>query len=210
MKKAMSFLMLLQVMLFAAYARQQQKESVLHNDKKGTLIYSNDFTTNLDTSQWMVELDPAPNSSVYTRNGKLVLDTRKGVTVWLNRLLKGNIRIEYDRTVVLEGGPNDRLSDLNQFWMAEDPRQANLFTRTGVLESYDSLQLYYVGMGGNSNRTNRFIKYDGNGQRTLLQEYTDTAHLLQANKVYHISIIVNNCTTGFWVDGQCFFTFTDT
>jgi rhamnogalacturonan endolyase len=89
--------------------------------------------------------------------------------------------------------------------MARDPHHTNLFTRSGILESYDSLQLYYVGMGGNSNRTTRFRKYEGNGQRTLLQEYTDTAHLLQPNKVYHITIIVKDNTTSFWVDGECYF-----
>ncbi len=176
----------------------------------GRLIYSTDFTTALDTTRWMVEMAPAPASSVYTQHGKLVLDTKGGVTVWWNQLLSKNIRIEYDRKVIVAGGVNDRLSDCNQFWMARDPRNKNLFTRHGVLESYDSLQLYYVGMGGNSNKTNRFRKYEGNGERKLLQEYTDTAHLLQANKVYHITTIIKNGVTSFWVDGQCHFSFKDT
>ena len=93
--------------------------------------------------------------------------------------------------------------------MAGDPHNKNLFTRNGVLESYDSLQLYYVGMGGNSNRTNRFRKYEGNGERRLVGEYTDTAHLLQANKTYHIAIVVKDGATSFWVDGQCYFNYKD-
>jgi rhamnogalacturonan endolyase len=93
--------------------------------------------------------------------------------------------------------------------MAGDPRNKNLFTRAGVLESYDSLQLYYVGMGGNTNKTTRFRKYEGNGERRLLQEYTDAGHLLQANKVYHIVIIVNRDVTSYWVDGQCYFSLKD-
>lgn len=175
----------------------------------GTLICSDDFSTKLDPTRWIVEMDPAPNSSVYTNNNKLALNTKGGVTVWLNKPLEKNIRIEYDRTVIVAGGVNDRLSDCNQFWMARDPRNTNLFTRRGVLESYDSLQLYYVGMGGNSNRTSRFRKYEGNGERRLIREYTDTAHLLQANKVYHITIIVNNGATSYWVNGQCHFYFKD-
>jgi rhamnogalacturonan endolyase len=175
----------------------------------GTLIYSDNFTTPLDTSRWIVEMAPASNSSVYTQQGKLVLDTKGGVTVWWNQSLSKNIRIEYDRQVVMARGVNDRLSDVNQFWMAHDPRNKNLFTRNGVLESYDSLQLYYVGMGGNSNKTNRFRKYEGNGERRLLQEYTDTAHLLQANTVYHLAIVVKNGVTSFWVDGQCYFSYKD-
>jgi rhamnogalacturonan endolyase len=84
---------------------------------------------------------PEEKAGVYTQNKKLVLDTKGGVTVWLNPLLKKNIRIEYDRKVVVAGGVNDRLSDLNNFWMAKDPRNKTLFTRNGILESYDSLQL---------------------------------------------------------------------
>lgn len=175
----------------------------------GKLIYSDDFKNKLDTSLWIVEMAPAPNSSVYNQKGNLVLDTKGGVTVWFNHRLTKNVRIEYDRKVVVAGGVNDRLSDLNQFWMAHDPRNPKLFTRSGVLASYDSLQLYYVGMGGNTNRTTRFRKYEGNGQRTLLQEYTDPAHLLQPNKMYHITIIVNNNTTSYWVNGQCYFTLND-
>jgi len=177
--------------------------------EKGTLIYADDFNDALDSSKWIVEMASAPNSSVYNQKGNLVLDTKGGVTVWFNHLLTNNIRIEYDRKVVVAGGVNDRLSDLNQFWMALDPRNANLFTRSGVLESYDSLQLYYLGMGGNSNRTTRFRKYEGNGQRTLIQEFTDSTHLLQPNKIYHITIIVNNGTTSFWVDDKCYFTYND-
>ena len=175
----------------------------------GTLICSDDFSKPLDTSRWIVERTPAPGDDVYTKDNKLVLDTKGGVTVWLNKPLAKNMRIEYDRKIVVAGGVNDRLSDCNNFWMASDPRNKNLFTRAGVLESYDSLQLYYVGMGGNTNKTTRFRKYEGNGERKLLQEYTDPAHLLQPNKVYHIVIIVNNDTTSYWVNGECFFTFKD-
>src|SRR6185369_14477040 len=118
--------------------------------KKGKLIDSDTFE-NPDSSRWVIEMDPQSNSSVQVKSGKLVLDTKGGVTVWRKLPLTGNILVEYDRRVIMEAGINDRLSDLNQFWMAEDPFNKNLFTRKGVLESYDSLRLYYVGMGGNSN-----------------------------------------------------------
>ncbi|THU36031.1 methyltransferase [Niastella caeni] len=199
--------MIISVLQFASVAQVQPVDtSVLSG---GTLIHSDNFTTSLDTSRWIVEMAPAPNSSVHTKNGNLVLDTKGGVTVWLKRLFKNNIRIEYDRVVVMAGGANDRLSDLNNFWMASDPRNKYLFTRQGVLESYDSLQLYYAGMGGNSNKTTRFRKYEGNGKRRLLQEFTDPAHLLQVNKVYHIAIVVKNGVTSYWVDGQCYFSYKD-
>jgi rhamnogalacturonan endolyase len=190
---------------YAAFS--QQHDSLLLTG--GKLLYADDFATAIDSSKWIIEMAPQPSSSVYTHNANLVLDTKGGVTVWFNQLLTGNLRIEFDRKIVVAGGVNDRLSDCNQFWMAQDPRNKNLFTRNGVLESYDSLQLYYMGMGGNSNKTTRFRKYEGNGQRTLLQEYTDTTHLLQANKWYHFAIVVNKGSTSFWVNGQCYFTYHD-
>lgn len=176
------------------------------NDK---LIYSTDFTKPLDKKEWIAEIEPKTPAAVYTEKNSLILDTRGGVTVWLNKRLTGNIRIEYDRTVLMEGGANDRTSDLNQFWMATDPRNKNLFTRSGVLESYDSLSLYYVGMGGNTNRTTRFRKYNGNGDRQLLQEYTDTAHLLKPGITWHITTIVNGDETSFWVNGEPYFRYKD-
>src|SRR5687768_14374155 len=142
--------------------------------QKEKLIFSEDFTS-LNKSLWISEIAPQPASSVYLQNGHLVLDTKGGVTVWLNKKLSGNIRIEYTRRVLVDTGRNDRLSDFNTFWMASDPRNPNLFTRNGLLEAYDSLQLYYVGQGGNTNSTTRFRKYEGMGQRTLLQEYKDPA-----------------------------------
>ena len=176
---------------------------------KENLIFSDDFTTSLDTNLWKAEIAPQPDSKVYTKDGHLLLDTKGGVTVWLNKKLSGNIRIEYTRKVVVDSGKNDRLSDFNTFWMATDPKNSNLFTRDGVLESYDSLLLYYVGMGGNTNKTTRFRKYQGNGERTLLKEYTDAGHLLQPNKVYIISVEIKGNTVSYSVDGNIYFSYDD-
>jgi rhamnogalacturonan endolyase len=187
----------------------QCKPTLNLTKNKEQLIFTDDFNKGLDTSNWISEIAPQPNSKVYVQKGKLVLDTKGGVTVWLNKKLQGNIRIEYTRKVVIDTGKNDRLSDLNMFWMASDPKSKNLFTRDGVLESYDSLRLYYVGIGGNSNSTTRFRKYQGNGERTLLQEYKDAAHLLQANKEYKIVIEVKGNTTTVSVNNNIFFSYND-
>jgi len=176
---------------------------------KAQLIFSDDFSKGLDSSIWISEIAPLPDSKVYAKNGKLLLDTKGGVTVWLNKKLEGNIIIEFKRKVLVQGGTNDRLSDMNQFWMATDPKNKNLFTRNGVFEAYDSLSLYYVGMGGNTNTTNRFRKYEGNGERTLLQEYTDSLHLLQPNKEYLVQIVIKNGSTTFYVDGVEHFKYAD-
>lgn len=148
-------------------------------------------------------------AKVFSKNKKLTIDSPYGVTVWFKKQLDGNIIIEYDWKVIVDGGKNDRLSDLNQFWMATDPQNKNLFTRKGKFADYDSLSLYYVGMGGNKNTTTRFRKYNGKGERKLLQEYTDEAHLLKANHNYHITICIKDGVTNFSVDGKEYFSFTD-
>jgi len=175
------------------------------------LVFSDDFAGPLDPKVWVAEIEPKAGniSAVYTRDSALVLNTRGGVTVWLNKLLHGDVRIEYDREVVVDTGKNDRLSDMNVFWMATDPGNANLFTRNGRFEAYDSLQLYYVGMGGNTNKTTRFRKYYSGGNKPVIKEYLDAAHLLRANKLYHIKIILRSGTTSYWVDGECFFSYAD-
>lgn len=187
-------------LLVAVLADAQGRRRTLITDK---------FDKPLDTTKWTVEMAPAPQSAVYTDSGRLVLDTRAGVTVWLNYKLRPNFHASFHRKVLIEGKANDRLSDLNVFWMATDPHDARLFKRTGVFEEYDSLSLYYVGMGGNTNTTTRFRKYEGNGKKTLLQEYLDADHLLTANKDYCIDIWVQNGIVIFAVDGIEYFHYSD-
>jgi len=170
------------------------------------LLVEETFEDGLDSTLWIAEIAPEPSSSVYVADGKLWLDTYGGVTVWVNHILVGNIAIEYDRTVVVDTGVNDRLSDLNQFWMATDPSTDSLFSRSGVFESYDSLSLYYVGMGGNTNTTTRFRKYEGDGTKPLLYEHK---HRLEANHTYRIRTEVIDGVTTFSVDGQVLFSHTD-
>lgn len=200
-----SLLMIALTVTVSAMSCSSQKAG---NQANASLLFRDDFNT-LDTTLWKAEIAPQPNSSVYVQNGNLVLDTKGGVTVWLNKKLSGNIRIEYTRKVMVEGGANDRLSDLNTFWMARDLNNQDLFTRDGVLESYDSLQLYYVGMGGNTNSTTRFRKYQGTGERTLLKEYKDAAHLLKPNHTYKITIEVKGTSVRYAVDGETWFEFDD-
>lgn len=173
------------------------------------LIFEEKFEGPLDTVLWKVEMQPSPGSEVKVVDGNLQLKTGAGVTVWLNRLLSGNILITYNRSVAMQQGKFDRLSDLNQFWMASDPQNSNLFTRSGKLQEYDNLQLYYVGMGGNSNTTTRFRRYDGKGNRELISEYKDAAHLLMPNHNYRVEIEVKNGRIRYTVDNVPYFNFTD-
>lgn len=175
--------------------------------KKGQLLYRDNF--DIDLQNWIVETPNSPHSKIAIEDGKLDIDVEDGATVWFKHKLSGTILIEYQRNVIMNGGHNDRLSDLNQFWMASDPRNENLFTRSGIFAEYHSLQQYYAGIGGNYNSTTRFRKYQGTGERTLLFDLQDREHLLQANKNYLIQIVVYKGTTSVFVDGERYFFFKD-
>jgi rhamnogalacturonan endolyase len=175
--------------------------------KRGKLLFKDNFNRRLNN--WVSEYKKSDVSEIKVKNRKLLIDVDGGATVWYKRKLSGDIMITYKRRVLVQQGRNDRLSDLNQFWMATDPRNPNLFTRNGTFTAYDSLSLYYAGLGGNSNTTTRFRKYSGIGERKLYRDLTNKAHLLEANKWYQIRIIVFQGLTRFYVDDQLFFSFED-
>ena len=123
----------------------------------------------------------------------------KGLSVWRKDKMSGRTVIEYDAQVVTES-PDDRLSDLNCFWMASDPKASdpfkNLKKRGGKFVNSYALQLYYLGYGGNHNSTTRFRRYTGDERGVqdeayrpaIIKEYTDADHLLKPGKWYHIKI----------------------
>ena len=194
----MKMVLTLLAFLFTAGSFAQQKK----------LLFEDRFNKDSLGREWIIETSPVKGSAVSIQKGKLVLDTENGVTAWYKFPLKGNIEIEYNREVIMDSGRNDRLSDLNQFWMATDPQQ-KMFTRKGGFKEYDSLQMYYVGMGGNYNTTTRMRRYDGRGELKIVGEYKDSAHLLKANTVYHIRILFINGRTAFFVNGEKYFEFND-
>ncbi|MBX9446984.1 DUF6250 domain-containing protein [Dickeya chrysanthemi] len=155
--------------------------------------------------RWRVEQEDPARTYIGIDEHTLTLDAAAGLTVWLDQPLSGGYRISYLREVLLQGQPNDRLSDLNQFWAARDPARTSLFTRHGELSEYDNLALYYVGMGGNWNSTTRFRYYNGQGERQLLGEFTDEAHLLRAGRRYRVTIEVDSTETRFLIDNQLYF-----
>lgn len=172
------------------------------------LILNDDFSGKESAGNYIIEKSNKDTNAVLFRDGQMELDSEGGLTVWYREKLKGDIRISFDRMVVMEGGPHDRLSDLNQFWMANDPGD-QLFKRTGGFREYDSLLMYYVGMGGNYNKTTRMRRYDGRGTLEMVGEYTDSAHLLKPNHWYHIDIITRKGINSFIVDGVKYFEYED-
>lgn len=170
---------------------------------------------------WMIESE-SPDYSVKHLGDTLELVAPKGLTLWRKEKMSGNVVIEYDACVVDEGRPEDRLSDLNCFWMASDPKypdnlKKRMDWRSGIFVRSYSMQLYYVGYGGNHNSTTRFRRYSGDEtaiedkQRrpAILEEYTDSAHLLQPNKWYHIRLTSENGRVTYTIDGERLVDFRD-
>jgi hypothetical protein len=74
-------------------------------------------------NQWSIE--QRPGGIVTVRDRALVIEDAAGCTAWLREKLVAPVVIEYDVTAVAHGGPHDRVSDVNCFWMASDPTAAD-------------------------------------------------------------------------------------
>jgi hypothetical protein len=175
------------------------------------LIHSDDFRRGLD--QWHIEAEqPGRISAV---NGVLDIDVPAGVTLWFKPRLEGPIVIEFEATAVAEGGPNDQVSDLNVFWMAnnadgEQPVFAR--QRSGAFAEYNDLLTYYVGLGGNRNTTTRFRRYIGDPvNRPMLPEHdlSGPAVLLVPNRRQAITLIAGGRRIEYRRDNERLFLLDD-
>lgn len=171
-------------------------------------LFTDEFAT-FDATCWAVEAEDGAAAAPYVRDHALYLDSARGLTVWFRQPLTGSYEVDFTRTVLDEGQPHDRVSDLNLFWLAQldDTAQGllNRFGRSGQLDTYNGLRLFYAGIGGNGNTTTRFRYYDGTGARGLLQEYLAAPYLLTANHPYRIRVVVDTGGTALYVDGQRWF-----
>jgi hypothetical protein len=177
----------------------------------GELLFRDGFTNGL--ARWTAELESG--GVVETLGGRLNIDVPGGCSVWFKPLISGPVLIEYEATVIQAGGTNDRVSDLNCFWMARDARSPDdLFAtpRSGRFADYDTLRCYYVGLGGNANTTTRFRRYIGqSGNRPLLPEHDLTApeFLIKPNVPQRIQLVTCGSDVLFLRDGLKLFEFRD-
>ena len=170
----------------------------------------------LDAGKWVAE-DASGKFRMTATDGVTEIVAPDGLTLWYDERLTGNYEISYRIQVVMDGGRYDRLSDMNCFWGAADPEHpddiyARGKWRAGVFKNYNTLNLFYVGYGGNHNSTTRFRVYHGEyyGQgddrvKPLLKEYTDGPHLLSPNRWYEVVITVADGRTTYAVDGEVLF-----
>jgi hypothetical protein len=175
-------------------------------------LYSDDFNRGLN--HWVAELEQP--GTVEAKNGILQLDVPAGATVWFRPELRGPVMIQYEATMIRRGGPNDRVSDLNCFWMASDARSPkDLFAtkRSGKFADYNQLRAYYVGQGGNTNTTTRFRRYIGDPElRPLLPEHdlASAEVLLKPNVTQIIQLVANRGSILYYNNGKLIFDFQDT
>lgn len=168
----------------------------------GTTIYD-DFRHGL--THWQIEIEKP--GVITAQNGILDIDVPAGITLWFRRRIESPVTIEYEANVVSAGGPNDRVSDLNCFWMATDPSSPNdLFAhpRTGAFAEYNKLKLYYVGLGGNGNTTTRFRRYVGDELlRPLLPENDLSAadKMIVPNRWQSMRLVADGNRIEYYRDG---------
>ncbi len=201
------FMFMSLAMVCGIFALQAEEQSTTNNMEllKVTpeqLLYQDDFEK--DLSQWVVEQVEGGTTTIV--DGKLDVTDSGGCTVWFQKKLAGAIMLEYEATMIDQGGPHDRVSDLNCFWMAIDPKNPdNLFAdtgRQGKFGKYHPLRLYYVGYGANENTTTRFRRYPGGGDRPCLVDLSDKKFMNVANKTVKIQIIADGKRIQFWRDQE--------
>src|SRR4051812_47696447 len=106
---------LLFALLFASEATAQTREadpSFLF----GSVLFQDDFRQGL--AQWQVETERP--GKVVASLGAMNIDVPAGATVWFKQEIIGPVAIVFDATVISANGVNDRVSDLNCFWMARN------------------------------------------------------------------------------------------
>jgi hypothetical protein len=177
----------------------------------GSMVFHDDFQE--PSEQWMVELERG--GLVHAGNGRLDIDVPAGATVWFKTRLDGPVLIQYQAVAVSAGGVNDRVSDLNCFWMARDSRNpGDLFAvhRSGRFADYNKLFTYYVGLGGNGNTTTRFRRYIGDAtSRPLLaqNDLHDPRDLLTPNRSTLLQLVADGNLIQYYRDGKRLFEMND-
>ena len=165
---------------------------------------------------WRAEAEDAASSVVW-KSGVATIVAPKGLTLWCEQKMEGNVVVEYEARIVADKRFKDdqghvRVSDMNCFWMAS---QCGGYGGRFV-DNY-ALQTYYVGFGGNWNTTTRFRRYTGDMRGVdsmeyrpkVLKEYTDKAHLLEGNRWYKIRLEQKDGHARYYIDGELLVDYVD-
>ncbi|NQE64894.1 DUF6250 domain-containing protein [Caulobacter sp. RHG1] len=176
----------------------------------GRPLHVDDFRDGL--RQWAIEAEKP--ATVTAQNDVLDIIAPSGLTAWFRPELTGPVAIAYEAKAVSEGGPWDRVSDLNAFWMAREADGGSPLKhpRSGAFADYDTLQTYYVGQGGNANTSTRFRRYVGRaGDRPMLPRHNHAAadEMLTPNRWSAVRLIADGQRIEYWSDGRRLFDLQD-
>ena len=179
-----------------------------------SLLFS--MTLCLHAQTWRVEAEDA-TSTVVWKDGTATIVAPKGLTLWCEEKMEGNVVIEYEARIVgdkrfKDEQGNVRVSDMNCFWMAD--KCGGYGGR--FVDNY-ALQTYYVGYGGNWNNTTRFRRYSGDlrgidsmqHRPPVLKEYTDKEHLLTKDRWYKIRLEQVDGHARYYIDGELLVDYVD-
>lgn len=189
---------------------QTELDASARSSPSAKLVAQDAFEEGL--AQWAIELEQP--GSIRARHGVLEIDVPAGATLWFKHELVAPVSISFEATAVAAGGPNDRVSDINVFWMARNADGTAPFTRprSGAFADYNDLETYYVGLGGNWNTTTRFRRYigDANSRPLLPQHDLSTRDvLLKPNQRQRIVLIADGRRVEYWRDGTRLFAYDD-
>lgn len=193
-------------------ARAQMTNERFTGYEKNKILFSEDFSGNL--GDWKPEIE-SPGKVFINENGQMEIYSALGSTVWYKYELEGPVMIEYEATVIDQGDSVDRVSDLNCFWMARDPRSPeNIFEsahlRSGQFPDYHTLKTYYTGYGGWNNKRARFRRYLGNGERPLLPKHDlESESFIKPNHTYKIQLVAYHNYIQYIIDGKILFELVD-
>lgn len=174
--------------------------------ERGRRLYADDFRRGL--RRWTIEAEKP--AIVTAMGGLLDIVAPAGLTAWFKPELVGPVAIAYEAQAVSAGGPYDRVSDLNAFWMAREVDGGSPLDhpRTGAFADYDTLKTYYVGQGGNTNTTTRFRRYVGKpDDRPLLPQHDHAAadEMLTPNRWTSVRLVADGERIEYWSDGRRLF-----
>ena len=155
-------------------------------------------------SSWVIESEAKEAKVSWSKDSVCDIRAPKGLTLWNKTLLRGDVCIDYEARIMSD----DRVSDLNCFWMA-DKALSEAKKRGGVFDKASSMSLYYFGYGGNNNTTSRFRRYDGQPHPAVIREYKDQGHLIKPDHWYRIHLESRDGRALYVIDGDTLVNYVD-